>query len=316
MLFANACPASVVVRMSNPMPEVFTDSLDVTFSPDDYPRSDVNAVLLDVGFVPTRTHGSDSQLYQSPSKRGTVKVDIRSTFARVSTSGASCADLRASSAWLHYLSALSSSPHCVTRLDAALDLSMDGADLVDAMRARHPKTVGLGRKPIKTSVILSTRDDGRESGTWYAGYGSSARATAKVYDKALQMLQRFGEVIPPRARVEVTAWKGYGATLRDAALPQSIFWHIASPALIQQVPEGVPMWQPNTDGGWDRTPRSIEPAQVIRSRVESSAELARLVEIASEMPGGEAYLLHQLRQQVSRLFAQARSSQAPEDLAG
>ncbi|MEB0239026.1 hypothetical protein QN401_28515, partial [Pseudomonas sp. 5S3] len=56
---------------------------------------------------------------------------------------------------MDYLSILSSSPHCVTRLDVALDLAMDGADLVEKMRLRHPTgDVFLGRKSIKSSVIL------------------------------------------------------------------------------------------------------------------------------------------------------------------
>jgi hypothetical protein len=278
---------------------VITDCLDVTFSPKDCPYPEVNAILLAAGFLPLRTEAGGTTLYTTPQKRGTVKIDQRGTFARISCSGASCEHLRRSGAWLDYLSALSSSPHTVTRLDAALDLSVDGADLVDSMRKLHAGgSVSLGRKAVKTSVILSVRDDGRESGTWYAGYGSKARATAKVYDKALQMLQRFGEVVPPRGRVEVTAWKGFGATLRDAALPEAIFWRIASPALLK-APEGVPMWQPDTDGGWSCERREITPAQVLKSRVESSAELDAFIELAGTFEGGLAYLRHLLNQRIS-----------------
>lgn len=280
-------------------PLVLTDCLDVTFSPKDCPYPDVNSLLLDTGFKPIRSDRGDGALYTAPGDRGTVKIDQRSRFARVSCSGASCHHLRKSNAWMDYLSILSTAPHTVTRLDAALDLSIDGADLVDSMRRMHASgSVSLGRKAIRTSVILAVRDDGRESGTWYAGYGSKAKATAKVYDKALQMLQRFGEVIPPRGRVEVTAWKGFGATLRDAALPEAIFWHIASPALLQ-APEGVPMWQPDTDGGWTAERRELVPAQVLRSRVESSAELDALIALAETFEGGLPYLRHLLNQRIT-----------------
>lgn len=278
---------------------VITDALDVTFSPSDFPYPGINALLLDTGFKPQGTQSGGTPLYRTPCGRGTVKIDQRARFARFSCSGAACHHLRMSGAWLDLLSILSESPHCVTRLDAALDLAMDGADLVHSLRKRHADgTVSLGRKAIKTSVILSVRDDGRESGTWYAGYGSSAKATAKAYDKALQMLQRFGEVIPPRGRVEVTAWKGYGATLRDAAMPEAIFWHIASPALLQ-APEGVPMWQPDTDGGWQSERRELLPAQVLRNRVDNSGELDALLDLASSFQGGMELLRHLLNQRVS-----------------
>lgn len=291
-------------------PAVITDALDVTFSPGDFPYPELNALFLATGFKPISTPAGGTPLYRTPCGRGTVKIDQRARFSRVSCSGAACHHLRHSEAWLDYLSILSSSPHCVTRLDAALDLAIDGADLVDSMRKLHRDgSVSLGRKAIKTSVILSVRDDGRESGTWYAGYGSSAKATAKVYDKALQMLQRFGEVIPPRGRVEVTAWKGYGATLRDAAMPAAIFWHIASPALLQ-APEGIPMWQPDTDGGWQTERRDIVPAQVLRNRVENSGELTALLELASTFQGGLEYLRHLLNQRVTAASSEGAAETA------
>lgn len=282
------------MRMSN---QVFVDCLDVTFSPDEIPEPEINALLLSAGFDPAYTKG-EGKLYRTPDKRGTIKIDVTGRFGRISCSGASCRHLRDLSLWMDYLSILSSCPHTITRLDVALDLAMDGADLVEKMRVRHPTgDVFLGRKSIKSSVILGVRADGRESGTWYAGYGSSAKATAKVYDKAKQVLDLYGEVIPPRGRVEVTAWKDYGATLRDAALPEAIFWHIASPALISK-PEGVPMWQANTDGGWQAPRKEITPAEVLERRVEDSAEIARLIDLALTFNGGASYLESLVRKRI------------------
>lgn len=282
---------------------IFVDCLDVTYSPVDCPSPEVNRLLLQAGFLPQNAmRGGD--FYQTPCKRGMVKVDLRSRFSRISCSGAACSHLRNVGLWMEYLSILSSSPHSVTRLDAALDLPMDGADLVRSMRTRHSTGfVSLGRKAIPTSVILATRSDGQETGTWYAGYGTSAKATAKVYDKSWQLLNRYGQLSAPLGRVEVTASKGYGATLRDAALPQAIFWHIASPALLQ-APEGVPMWQPNTDGGWQQTHRTKAPAQILKDRVETSSELDKLISLASTFPGGVAYLRHLLNQRLTSAIAE------------
>lgn len=283
----------------SPRPLVITDALDVTFSPGDFPYPELNTLFLATGFKPLSTPAGGTPLYRTPCGRGTIKVDQRPRFSRVSCSGTACNHLRQSEAWLDFLSILSSSPHCVTRLDAALDMAVDGADLVDSMRRMHSSgSVSLGRKAINTTVMLSVRDDGRESGTWYAGYRSKAKATAKVYDKALQMLQIHGDVIPPRGRVEVSAWKGYGATLRDAAMPEAIFWHIASPALLQ-APEGVPMWQPDTDGGWQSERMDITPAAVMKNRIEHSGELDALIELAKSFSGGLGMLRHLLNKRVT-----------------
>lgn len=284
-------------------PEVFCDWLDVTFSPTDCPYPEVNRLLLDTGFAVLGGgfQGGNVFTYATPKPwRGTVRVELGSRWAKVSASGDACAYLRHCGAFESYLWALASSGHTVTRLDATMDLAMDGADLVDALRRRYAcGSVNLGRKAIATSTILAVRGDGRETGTWYAGYRSAAKAVAKVYDKAWQMLNRYGETIPPTGRVEVTAKKGYGATLRDAALPTGLFWHLASPALLK-APEGVPVWQPNDDlGGWQAPPRVFDPAALLRRRVEGMAELDALVLVADDLGAeGRSYLLHLLTQRV------------------
>jgi len=270
----------------------FVDALDVTYNPKDAPTPQLNSLLLSCGFSPKRTNAQGRDLYFPPTGRGALAVDCTARFIRISISGGACEYLRACGIWMDCLFLLSTSPHCVTRLDAAVDFPLDGADLVARMRARHSSgQVSLGRKSINTSVVLSVRPDGRESGTWYAGYRSAAKATAKVYDKALELMQKYGEESPPRGRVEVTAKKGYGATLRDAAMPDAIFWHIASPALVQ-APEGIPMWQPNQEGGWQTVPREILPAEVLKRRIEDSAELAKLYELAGTFQGGFEYMRH------------------------
>ena len=74
------------------------------------------------------------------------------------------------------------------------------------------------------------------------GHRTAARMTARVYDKSFEALKNRGEVYPlPVTRYEVTARKDSGVTLRDAAEPAAIFWHIASPALIPSKPKGIPM---------------------------------------------------------------------------
>lgn len=279
-------------------PPIICDWLDVTYSPDCAPWPTINRILLDAGFD---AESSDQTSFSYRLGRGFVKFGPSRGSLRASFSGAACAALRDHGTWDDLLSELSSVPHRVTRVDAALDLSIDGADMVDLMRQRYPSgQVNLSRKAIATSVVLAVRpSDGRETGTWYAGRHQKARFTARVYDKAWQLLQKFGEVIPPRTRVEVTASGGdSGATLRDAAEPAALFWHLASPALLD-APEGCPVWTPNRDLGWVAPAKTFDPAALLKRRVESCALLDALALLADDLgPSGRDYLLTLLEKRV------------------
>lgn len=281
------------------MLEVFCDWLDVTYGPSDCPYPELNLLLLASGFeVLYSDHASRSYAVptRDPSARGVLMVEHRATFARVSLSGGVCAYLREQGIWEETLHVLSSSPHRVSRLDATLDLAMDGADLVDSMRKRHGPGVTLTRKRLPTTCMLSVRADGRESGTWYAGHRTRARVTARVYDKALQMLEKFGCLLPPTARVEITIREG--ATLRDAVEPTACFWHYAAPAILK-APEGVPMWNQNAEIGWMAPVREFDPALVLRRRVEALAEIDALLDVADQLgPKGRDYLSSLLQQRV------------------
>lgn len=295
---------------------IFCDWLDVTFSPNDAPYPAVNRILLDAGFV---VHSSDRStfVYEHPNSRGVVLLGPYRQSVRVSISGTVCALLRALGVWESLLWELSTSPHRVTRLDAALDLPMDGADLVARMRERHPSgLVNLSRKSVKTSVLLAVRpSDGRETGTWYAGRYSRSRFTARVYDKAWEALEKRGELLPPTARIEVTASGGdSGATLRDAALPAALFWRIASPAILQ-APEGAPVWTPDKTLGWTAPQRDFDPAGLLRRRVESFAMLDALTMVADELgPQGRAYLLNLLEKRV-KSYQPPAGEEAPAETA-
>lgn len=276
----------------------FCDFLDVTYSPVDCPYPELNLLLLGAGFIVRRDTGG-CVVYVPPTDRGVAKVTHSSKFAKVSLSGGVCDALRAMGLWEEALSILGTSPHKVTRLDAALDLSLDAADVIVSLRRRYPDgKVNLGRKALPVSVMLSTRDDGRESGTYYVGHRTAARMTCRVYDKSLEALAKRGEKLPPTTRFEVTARKDSGATLRDAAMPSALFWRIASPALLSR-PEGIPVWAPNTEMGYTAPTRSFEPAETLRRRVESSPELEAFLAVADSMgASGREYLIHLLTRRV------------------
>lgn len=294
---------------------IFCDWLDVTFSPDCAPWPSVNRLLLNAGFD---AESQDRVSYLYRSGRAVIMFGASRATMRVSVSGAACALLRDLGLWDQLLSELSSVPHRVTRVDAALDLSMDGADLVALMRRRYSTgQVNLSRKAVSTSVVLAVRpSDGRETGTWYAGRLTKARFTARVYDKAWEALQKRGELMPPTSRVEVTAKGGdSGATLRDAAEPAGLFWHIAAPSLLD-APEDAPVWIPNQDLGWTAPKRDFDVAAVLRRRVESAGLLQALALLADDLgPEGRSYLLKLIEQQVNAAILPAPAEGQPAALA-
>ena len=297
---------------------IICDFLDVTYSPSEAPWPSINRLLLSAGFD---AESSDRSSFTYRLGRAVVKFGPSRGSLRASFSGAACAALREQGTWPDVLSELSSVPHRVTRVDAALDLAIDGADMVDLMRQRYPSgQVNLSRKAVATSVVLAIRpSDGRETGTWYAGRHTKARFTARVYDKAWEALQKRGESLPPRTRVEVTASGGdSGATLRDAAEPAALFWHLASPAILD-APEGAPVWTPNRDLGWVAPTKPFDPAALLKRRVGSLAMLDALALVADELgPHGRDYLLSLLekRLQASAGLPAASSTASPDRAAG
>lgn len=283
----------------------FCDWLDVTFSPTDCPYPELNLLLLGSGFSVARDTGGHV-IYLPPTGRGVAKVTHSSRYAKVSLSGGICAALRDLGLWDEALSILGSSPHKVTRLDAAVDFAMDAADVIEALRTRYPSgSVNLGRKALPVTVMLSVRPDGRESGTYYVGHRTAARQTLRVYDKSLEMLEKHGVILPTTTRVEATARKDSGATLRDAAMPDSLFWHIVAPAVFQR-PEGIPVWVPDTEASYPTVARTFEPAETLRRRVETSAELEAFLAVADAMGDkGRDYLLSLVE---SRFFPERRQA--------
>jgi hypothetical protein len=93
------------------------------------------------------------------------------------------------------------------------------------------------------------------------------------------MLNVHGVEIPATTRYELTFKKDVGPTLRDAAEPERIFWNYASPVLLKR-PAGVPKWSSGWDIGWHYQKPEIALAGLLKSRIESSAELRAILTLA------------------------------------
>lgn len=286
---------------------IFCDWLDVTTPPDREHalRSALGPIICGAG-------GSKlaDDLYELGG--GKIKIGLMRKVFRVSLSGSCIRVLRIQSLWETLLAELADGPHRVTRLDAALDLDLDGADALEALQRAYPRgEVRLSRRPVRVSEMLCTRSDGRKTGTWYAGHRSAAEITCRVYDKAQQLLDTRSEVIPPRTRCELTVRKG--CTLRDAFQPERVFWHYMAPAILKR-PSGVPEWSSGWAEGWKMERTELLPAQRLKGLIERSPDLAAIIELADAVgPMGRSMALRLIEEKIRR--AQLSGS-PPSSLAG
>lgn len=264
----------------------FCDWLDVTYSPDNCPLTELQLFFSQAGLeVDDFTSGVG---FWSPERSGLLKMGVTRGVFRVSCSGGFVGYLRSAGLWLDFLSILGSLPHRITRLDLAVDTSEDGADVLDRLRTMYASgSVRLTRKLMPTKLFLSVRPDGRESGTFYVGHRSRARVTARVYDKALERFERAGILTVPKTRYEVTLRQDTGVTLRDACECDRAFYHFASPALIDS-PDDVPDWSADWGRDWSAGPRpELLAAEVLERRIAASAELSMLASVADSEIGPE-----------------------------
>lgn len=282
--------------------EIICDWLDVTYSPDSqligsaFKSGVMTSWLMNHSAICKKR--DERSIHFSIGDHGYIKLDSSSMFSRVSASGRALAHFRAQGIFMEYLDILASEPHRVTRLDAALDIPRDGANVIKEFKKKYPSgSAPLGRKNLKMNFITGFRSDGKESGSCYFGQRTKARQTARVYDKALEALDKRGEQMPPTTRYEVTA-KGErdrpSPTLRDAAEPTSIFWHIASPTLLK-APKGIKPWISGDGESWKLKRPELLPAEIVERKIEFSAELDTIAAIASQMgSGGLQYMLRQI----------------------
>lgn len=282
---------------------VICDWLDVTYAPDNTPERAVLDVLQLAGAecIVTSEKGSSWRVGD-----GVFKLEYARTHHRYSASGAVLEKLREAGVYMDYLSALSEAPVTVTRLDAAHDVLSDAPPILAKLRKRFPRECSLSRKAVRTKFILEVREDGKETGTWYVGHRSKARVTARVYDKQNQMLERHGVLLPPMTRYELTFKKDIGATLRDAAEPESLFWHYASPVLLKR-PENVPEWSSGWAVGWHYERPEIALGELLKSRIGASGELQAILALADR-----ADCMEWCGQLILRMIADYDRQHAPE----
>lgn len=235
---------------------------------------------------------------------GTVKLQSwGSSVLMVSASGSAIAQLRRSGVYGEYLAALAPYPHRVSRLDSALDLVADSPRVIRAVWLRASKgRVALSRKRVpgsNCSKHIAPGIDGRETGTVYIG-APTAKVRAVVYDKRQEIFARTGDDVGARLRFEIRVKAEIGATLADASDPARLFWHYASPDLLE-APPGVQPWASHAEGFSMPERQTFTAAQLMDRKLESSADVRRLLELADQMgPLGVDWLCQKLRKLARR----------------
>ena len=279
---------------------VFADYLDVTCSPEHSFVDDLRD-FCDLHCWPVAYSDDSTDSVRITVGLGVLSVDVRPRFHRARASGAVLAALRDSGVFDEYLSLLGSVPHKVTRLDCAIDFPQDAPDILRSLERRYPNDrCKVSRKEQKVTRLYSRRSsDNQLTGTWYVGHRKTgSRVLARVYDKQYQMAEVHDVQIPPTTRYELEFRKDQGATLRDAAMPSSIFYQYASPALLDR-PEGVPEWS-KTAEPWVGPPVDTDlTLEVFKRRLESSPELDRIRALIDRLgPEAETIALRVLEQRL------------------
>ena len=272
---------------------VFCDWLDITYSPEDDIIPDLVSFLGASNFITKdRTFDLKQSYYpEGDGNYGSIVFEVRSTFVRVSASGGAISFLRGQGLFPDYLALLSQSPHTVTRLDAAFDVSRDFPTILHGLRSHHKGYASFTRKQYKVRELLSVRDDGKKSGTYYIG-SPRGRISGRIYDKQLEMLEKRKLRVDTCTRYEVTFRKG--VTLKDALNPEPLFWAHADVLKIGHLkPSGVSDWVDGSDfTGWTyERPEKTAYAKLAR-RVEVSGCLTDLINLADDFgPEGRTVLL-------------------------
>jgi len=287
---------------------VFCDWLDVTCSPDDSFLDDLALWLNQKYFFVAYSDKSVTR-YVTPDQRGSAMLERKHNFHKASLSGVVLDHLRSIDCLGELLGLLGSVRHKVTRLDAALDVWTDCAPVLRKLERKFPDgRVNLSRKALKVTQLYSVRDDGKLSGTWYVGHRTSARVTARVYDKQLEALEKRGEAILPCTRYELTFRKDHGCSLQDALVPHSLFYQYASPTLLKS-PEGAPGWVSDPEGWKGVKPDLRLPYEVYKRRVELSPEIDALVNLALKLgPKGQPIAERIFRERLEAAFRAANGA--------
>lgn len=239
-------------------------------------------------------------------KHGLLRYSERNQVGIISVSGYMLAALRSRSMLFDYLSAIASNgPYKVTHADVARDEQCDAPERLALLYSRL-RVAGamLTRKrtpPSEITTMFSRGQDGRDTGSIMIGDRRSQETTVIVYDRQADA-RRKGKADPgPLLRTEVRTGIE-GLSLKDAACPEPLFWHIASPTFGER-PADVPEWQPWGEG-FVLPVSQVDLMASLRRLVDGSRDLERMMALADKLPGNGLQQLEVLLAQRLQLHRQ------------
>jgi hypothetical protein len=291
--------------------EPFADWLDVTFSPDLSELKDCLFHWLDVLCFPVKFTDDKGRVFWSVGD-GVLVYESKPRFQRVSASGSVLSHLRSIGSFRDYCNFLGGFDHKITRLDAAVDVFRDAPASLRELEARYPDDVfHFGRKALKVTRMYSKRDsDHLETGTWYAGHRSSARVTARVYDKQDEALEKRNEKLPPTTRYELTFRKDYGVSFWDVLMPRDLFYSHAHTTLLP-CDGSYDTWESRGCVPWSSRPvPSRLTLEQFERRLEASPDIDHLLDIVSCLGApAKALLMRRFEQRLDSVLASKASSE-------
>ena len=285
------------------MNEVITDYLVVTVPSGAISTFSLAEYFVDILGHTIREEGPKTLYFTQDG--GALTHIATKKFDRIAASGRILHHFRALGIFRDYLALLSDHPHNVTRLDLALDVPVNPADVLPGLYELHKAGYSFGRKAVPAAWTKKPGLDGRDSGCLYFGHRTKHKVCAAIYDKALEAHEERGEVLPQCLRYEFRFAREVEASLRDAAHPEPLFYHVASPDFLAR-PAWVPEWSPGAEA-WKAPPRGDRlPAERAEALVESCADLRALARYAAEIgPEGVPWVLRLIRKKLEQCGADA-----------
>lgn len=277
---------------------VFCDDLRVTVPEADWPAAewDLRAVLDDLGAqVEFKAHDRAGWRVEE----GTARSQKCGRVWSFSASGRLLAGLRAASLLGQFLGALAGRPHRVTGIHCTLDRKEPTPPVIERLMRAADSEQGLriSRKAVSPQAVqrhIVRNAAGQDTGSAYFGK-RFAEVRAVIYDKRQELIDKGGpDIGHDLTRYELRLRSQVGATIGDAMNPAPLFWHYMAPDVLL-APDGVPEWRPNTETYELEPLREFSAVERLQSRVYASDDLADMLRLAREVPGGFDVLVSMLR---------------------
>jgi hypothetical protein len=168
----------------------------------------------------------------------------------------------------------------------------------------------ISRKAVSPQAIqrhIVRNAAGVDTGSAYFGK-RFAEVRAVVYDKRQEIVDKGGaDLGHDLTRYELRLRSQVGASLADAHDPAPLFWHYMAPDVLP-APADVRAWVPGGEGYVLPPRQEFSAVERLQARVYASDDVADLLRLAREVPGGFDFLVSMLRARFAAVSVVGASS--------